>query len=173
MKYLLTLFGALFITLSLPAQKLHVLFVIENEDSRFGLPQLRNEADMLQILDIAAWGLGYKMEVMHLSKQKFTATDLQQAIAALPTGAKDIVVVYYAGYGLPPSNNKGLFANWKLRDNPTKGLSADEVAGWLETKQKAQKLHLGLMCQNIARKAFIPLSEYPTRWGLRWRIGSR
>lgn len=96
MKYLLTLFGALCITLSLHAQKLHVLFVIENEDSRFGLPQLRNEADMLQILEIVEWGLSYKMEVMHLSKQKFTAADLQQAIDSLPTDAKDIVVVYYA-----------------------------------------------------------------------------
>lgn len=165
MKYLLTLFGALFITLSLPAQKLHVLFVIENEDSRFGLPQLRNEADMLQILDIAAWGLGYKMEVMHLSKQKFTATDLQQAIAALPTGAKDIVVVYYAGYGLPPSNNKGLFANWKLRDNPTKGLSVDEVAGWLETKQKAQKLHLGLIVSEYSAQSIHSSQRVPDTLG--------
>ena len=165
MKYLLTLFGALFITLSLPAQKLHVLFVIENEDSRFGLPQLRNEADMLQILDIAAWGLAYKMEVMHLSKQKFTATDLQQAIAALPTGAKDIVVVYYAGYGLPPSNDKGLFANWKLRDNPTKGLSVDEVAGWLETKQKAQKLHLGLIVSEYSAQSIHSSRRVPDTLG--------
>ena len=145
MKYLLTLFGALIITLSLHAQKLHVLFVVENEDPNFGLLQLRSEADMLQILEIAEWGLGYTMEVMHLSKQKFTAADLQQAIGSLPTGAKDIVVVYYAGYGLPPTSNKGYFANWKLRDNPTQGLSVDEVAGWLETKQQAQKLHLGLI----------------------------
>lgn len=153
MKYLLTLFGALFITLSLHAQKLHVLFVVENEDPNFGLPQLRNEADMLQILEIAAWGLGYKMEVMHLSKQKFTATDLQLAIDSIPTGGKDIVVVYFAGYGLPPTNNKGFFANWKLRDNPTKGLSVDEVAGWLETKQKARKLHLGLILSEYSAQS--------------------
>ncbi len=153
MKYLLTLFGALFITLSLHAQKLHVLLVVENEDPDFGLLQLRSEADMFQILDIAAWGLGYKMEVMHLSKQKFTATDLQQAIDSLPTGAKDIVVVYYAGFGLPPAHKKSFFANWKLRDTPTKGLAVDEVAGWLETKQKAQKLHLGLIVSEYSAQS--------------------
>ncbi|WP_428657683.1 hypothetical protein [Runella sp.] len=161
MKYLLTLFGALFITLSLQAQKLHVLFVVENEDPEFGLLQLRSEADMLQILEIAAWGLGYKMEVMHLSKQKFTATDLQQAIDSLPTGAKDIVVMYYAGYGLPPTNNKGFFANWKLRDNPAKGLSVDEVAGWLETKQKAQKLHLGLILSEYSAQSIHSSQRVP------------
>jgi len=165
MKYLLTLFGAFFITLSLPAQKLHVLFVVENEDSRFGLPQLRNEADMLQILDIVEWGLGYKMEIMHLSKQKFTATDLQQAIVTLPTSAKDIVVVYYSGYGLPPSNKKGFFANWKLRDNPTKGLSVDEVAGWLETKQKAQKLHLGLILSEYSAQSIHSSQRVPDTLG--------
>jgi hypothetical protein len=165
MKYLLTLFGALFIALSLHAQKLHVLFVIENEDSRFGLPQLRNEADMLQILDIVKWGLGYKMEVMHLSEQKFTATDLQQAIDSLPTDAKDIVVVYYAGYGLPPSNNKGFFANWKLRDNPAQGLSVDEVAGWLETKQKAQKLHLGLILSEYSAQSIHSSQRLPDTLG--------
>lgn len=165
MKYLLTLLGAFFITLSLPAQKLHVLFVIENEDSRFGLPQLRNEADMLQILGIVEWGLGYKMEVMHLSKQKFTATDLQQAIVTLPTSAKDIVVVYYSGYGLPPSNNKGFFANWKLRDNPTQGLSVDEVAGWLETKQKARKLHLGLILSEYSAQSIHSPQRVPDTLG--------
>lgn len=153
MKYVLTLLGVLFITLSLHAQKLHVLFVVENADPNFGLLQLRNEADMLQILDITAWGLGYTMEVAYLSKQKFTATDLQQAIESLSTGAKDIVVVYYAGFGLPPSNNKGFFANWKLRDSLTKGLSVDEVAGWLETKQKAQKLHLGLIVSEYSAQS--------------------
>ncbi len=153
MKYLLTLFGALIITLSLHAQKLHVLFVIDNEDPNFGLLQMRSEADMLQILEIAERGLGYTMEVMHLSKQKFTAADLQQAIDSLPTGAKDIAVVYYAGYGLPPANNKGYFANWKLRDTPTRGLSVDEVAGWLETKQKAQKLHLGLILSEYSAQS--------------------
>jgi hypothetical protein len=61
---------------------------------------------MLQILQTVEWELGYKMEVMHLSKQKFTAADLQQAIVNLPTNEKDIVVIYYAGYGLPPSNKK-------------------------------------------------------------------
>ena len=165
MKYVLTLLGALFMALSLHAQKLHVLFVIENEDSKFGLPQLRNEADMLQILDIVKWGLDYKMEVMHLSKQKFTAIDLQQAIDSLPTGAKDIVVVYYAGYGLPPSNNKGFFANWKLRDNPAKGLSVDEVAGWLETKQKAQKLHLGLILSEYSAQSIHSSQRVPDTLG--------
>lgn len=165
MKYVLTLLGALFMALSLHAQKLHVLFVIENEDSKFGLPQLRNEADMLQILDIVKWGLDYKMEVMHLSKQKFTAIDLQQAIDSLPTGAKDIVVVYYAGYGLPPSSNKGFFANWKLRDNPAKGLSVDEVAGWLETKQKAQKLHLGLILSEYSAQSIHSSQRVPDTLG--------
>lgn len=166
MKYLLTLFGTLLITLSLRAQKLHVLFVIENEDPDFGLLQLRNEADMLQILQTVEWELGYKMEVMHLSKQKFTAADLQQAIVNLPTNEKDIVVIYYAGFGLPPSNKKGFFANWKLRDNPTNGLSVDEVAGWLENKQKSQKLHLGLILSEYSAQSIHSTQRVPDTLGV-------
>lgn len=166
MKYLLTLFGTLLITLSLHAQKLHVLFVIENEDPDFGLLQLRNEADMLQILQTVEWELGYKMEVIHLSKQNFTAADLQQSIATLPTAAKDIVVVYYAGFGLPPSNKKGFFANWKLRDNSTNGLSVDEVAGWLENKQKNQKLHLGLILSEYSAQSIHSTQRVPDTLGV-------
>jgi hypothetical protein len=162
MKCLLTLFGALLITLSLPAQKLHVLFVIENEDPAFGLPELRNEADMLQILKTVEWELGYRMEVMHLSKQNFTASNLQQTIVNLPTNEKDIVVVYYAGYALPPSNKKGLFANWKLRDNPTNGLSVDEVAEWLENKHKSHKLHLGLILSEYSAQSIHSPQRVPT-----------
>lgn len=165
MKHLLTFFGALFITLSLSAQKLHVLFVIENEDPTFGLLQLRNEADMLQILQTVEWELGYKMEIIHFSKQNFTAADLQQTIVNLPTNEKDIVVVYYAGYGLPPSNKKGFFANWKLRDMPTKGLSVDEVAGWLENKQKSQKLHLGLILSEYSAQSIHSSQRVPDTLG--------
>jgi hypothetical protein len=166
MKYLLTLLGALFITLSLPAQKLYVLFVIENEDPKFGLPQLRNEADMLQILQTVEWELGYKMEVVHLSKQNFTATHLQQTIVNLPTNEKDIVVVYYAGYGLPPSNKKSFFTNWKLRDNPINGLSVDEVSGWLENKQKSQKLHLGLILSEYSAQSIHSTQRVPDTLGV-------
>lgn len=105
--------------------------------------QLRNESDILSILEIVERELSYKMEVIHLSKQKFTANNLHQTIDSLPTGENDIVVIYYAGFGLLPPNKSSLFAHWKLRDNPAIGLSVDEVASWLEAKQKAQKLHLG------------------------------
>jgi hypothetical protein len=142
------------------------LFVIENEDPDFGLLQLRNEADMLQILQTVEWELGYKMEVMHLSKQNFTAADLQQAIVNLPTNEKDIVVIYYAGFGLPPSNKKGFFANWKLRDNPTNGLSVDEVAGWLENKQKSQKLHLGLILSEYSAQSIHSTQRVPDTLGV-------
>lgn len=143
MKSLLLLCFGLCISVSIHAQKLHILFVVDDEDSNFGLLQLRNESDMLYILEIVERELGYKMEVIHLSKQKFTANNLHQTIDSLPTGENDIVVIYYAGFGLLPPNKSSLFAHWKLRDNPTIGLSVDEVASWLEAKQKAQKLHLG------------------------------
>lgn len=153
MKNLFLLFCGLFIVVSVRAQKLHVLVVIDEEDTNFGLLQLRNESDILYILEIVERELGYKMEIIHLSKQKFTANDLHQIIDSLPTGENDAVVIYYAGFGLPPPNKSSLFAHWKLRDNPTIGLSVDEVASWLEVKQKAKKLHLGLIVSEYSAQS--------------------
>ena len=153
MKNLLLFFCGLFIVVSVRAQKLHVLVVIDEEDTNFGLLQLRNESDILYILEIVERELGYKMEITHLSKQKFTANDLHQTIDSLPTDEKDIVVIYYAGFGLPSPNKSSLFAHWKLRDNPTSGLSIDEVASWLEVKQKAKKLHLGLIVSEYSAQS--------------------
>ena len=52
MKSLFIIFCGLFISVSIHAQKLHVLFVIDGEDTNFGLMQLRNESDILSILEI-------------------------------------------------------------------------------------------------------------------------
>lgn len=52
MKSLLLLCFGLCISVSIHAQKLHILFVVDDEDSNFGLLQLRNESDMLYILEI-------------------------------------------------------------------------------------------------------------------------
>ena len=93
MKSLFIIFCGLFISVSIHAQKLHVLFVIDGEDTNFGLMQLRNESDILSILEIVERELSYKMEVIHLSKQKFTTNNLHQTIDSLPTGENDIVVI--------------------------------------------------------------------------------
>lgn len=165
MKTLLLVFFGFFISVSIYAQKLHVLFVIDNEDTNFGLLQLRNESDMIHILEIVERELDYKMEIIHLSKQKFTANDLHQTIINLPTGENDIVVIYYAGFGLPCPNKSNLFAHWKLRDNPAIGLSVDEVASWLEVKQKANQLHLGLILSEYSAQSIHSPNRVPDTLG--------
>lgn len=144
MKNLYSFFLWLFLSASVYGQKLHVVFVIEKEDINFGLRNLRNEEMMMQIMETVKWGLNYPMQTTYLSGKKFTAAALKQSIVNLQTNSKDIIVVYFAGFGID-TDEKSLFAHWKMRDNPTKGLAVAEVEQWLIAKQRAKKLHLGLI----------------------------
>ncbi|MCP1381227.1 hypothetical protein [Runella salmonicolor] len=148
-------------------QKLHVVFVIEKEDINFGLLNLRNEELMMQIMETVKWGLNYPMQTTYLSGAKFTATAVKKAIVNLKTNSKDIVVVYFAGFGIAQPDDKSLFANWKLRDTPKMGLSVGEVERWLIAKQRAKKLRLGLILAECSEQSIKQKQKIRASIGLR------
>ncbi len=121
--------------------KLHVLYVMEQEDPQYGLLNLGNEELMTNIMQTVKWGLSYSMSTTYLAKKEFTSAALKKAITTLKTSPRDIIVLYYSGFGLMPANPRNKFANWKLRDVAKQGLSVDEVERWLVAK----KVHLNLI----------------------------
>ncbi|ARK12639.1 hypothetical protein A6C57_21140 [Fibrella sp. ES10-3-2-2] len=124
-----------------PAPTLHVLYVLEQDDREYGVLNMTNETNMTQIMETVQLGLGYRRRTTYLNKGTFTAAILRQTIAKLKTQPRDIIVIYYSGYGIVPTKNTVSFANWKLRNVPEKGLPVAEVEGWLTAK----KVHLGLI----------------------------
>ncbi|RYF77299.1 MAG: hypothetical protein EOO39_04240 [Cytophagaceae bacterium] len=157
MRYVFLLVLCLLGSLSGVAQKkpaapmLHVLYVMEQEDPQYGLLNLRNEEAMSQIVSTVKWGLDYGMTTTYLTKKDFTSSALKKAIAALKTSPRDIIMLYYSGFGLTPPNPKATFANWKLRDVAEMGLSVDVVETWLMAKQ----IHLSLIIADCSAQQMI------------------
>ncbi|QDK79862.1 hypothetical protein EXU85_15080 [Spirosoma sp. KCTC 42546] len=125
--------------------------MLEQEDRNLGLINLRNEELMNQITKTVEWGLGYPMKLTYLSKKDFTRAALNKTISSLKTGAKDIIILYYSGFGIMSPQNTGNFANWKLKDAAVEGLSVSEVQKWL----LAKNVHLRLLIADCSAQFVI------------------
>jgi hypothetical protein len=135
MRYVLGLVCALLSNVPTTAQRLHVIYALEKNDRAYGLLNLQNETHVNQIMETVKWGIAYPMTTSYLPKTDFTSAALRRTIAALKTTAKDIVVLYYSGFGTPPATQGATFANWRLTDVPTRGLPVSEVESWLLAKK--------------------------------------
>jgi hypothetical protein len=150
LKQVLQLVLLVFCSLPVTAQKsakpsstprLHVIYMLEQDDTTLGLINLRNEELMNQIIKTVEWGLAYSMKITYLSKKEFTRAALSKTIISLKTTPRDIIILYYSGFGIMSTQNTGNFANWKLQDAAVLGLSVGEVEKWL----LAKNVHLRLL----------------------------
>ena len=123
------------------AQQLHVVYVMEQDDVRMGLINLRNDTLITDMVHTIRRGLNFSLTIRRLAQKNFTPDVIRQTLSRLNTRPQDVIIVYYSGYGLPPSNPASQFANWKLNDGPKKGLPVDSVATWV----RAKSAHLGLI----------------------------
>ncbi|WP_185155538.1 C1 family peptidase [Rudanella paleaurantiibacter] len=125
------------------AQKLHVIYVLEQDSLQVGLVNLRNEELVNDIVGAIHRGLrsNLPLQISRLARQTFTAKDLQDTLARLKTTSRDIILLYFSGYGLKPTNPASRFANWKLGDMPRQGLPIETVEEWVD----ARNVRLGLI----------------------------
>lgn len=130
--------GLLWLLLSaLPAvaQRLHVVYALEQTDRDYGLLNLQNEELMTQVMRTVAWGTGYPMTTTYLPRTDFTSAGLRRRLAGLKTRPRDVIVLYYSGFGVAPAARSATFANWRLTDVAARGLPVSEVEAWLRAKK--------------------------------------
>lgn len=135
MRHLIRLLIALLGTFGANAQRLHVVYALEQNDRSLGLVTLANDELMTQVMKTVEWGLGYPMVITYLPKESFTGVALKKTLANLKTGPKDVIVLYYSGFGLMPTRPTDSFANWRFTDVPQQGLAVRDVESWLMAKK--------------------------------------
>ena len=158
---LLTLFSLFSFIAS--AQQLHVVYVMEQDDVRMGLINLRNDTLITDMVHTIRRGLNFSLTIRRLARKNFTPDVIRQTLSRLNTRPQDVIIVYYSGYGLPPSNPASQFANWKLNDGPKKGLPVDSVATWV----RAKSAHLGLIIADYSPES---VKSYALLASVGWTI---
>ncbi|CCH02888.1 hypothetical protein FAES_4889 [Fibrella aestuarina BUZ 2] len=135
MRHLILLLLTLLGTFGANAQRLHVVYALEQNDRALGLVTLANDELMTQVMKTVEWGLGYPMAITYLPKESFTGVALKKTLANLKTGPKDVIVLYYSGFGLMPTRPADSFANWRFTDVAQRGLAVSDVESWLMAKK--------------------------------------
>lgn len=158
--YLLTLFTLL--SLLATAQKLHVVYVMEQNDVSMGLINLRNDTLITSMVSTIQKGLNFGVNIQRLSQKNFTPATLRKTLAQLNTRPQDVIIVYFSGYGLPPTNPASQFANWKLNDASKQGIAVDSVAKWVRSKSA----HLGLILADYSPQSV----KTATRPAMIWQV---
>ncbi|GAB4032015.1 C1 family peptidase [Spirosoma gilvum] len=147
--------------LQVQTPQLHVIFAMEPKGVEYARLNTENDAVMTHFVETIEQGLGYSKQIHRLDEDHFTARALQDTIKALKTTPNDIIIIYYSGYGIAPSDTTEKFANWRLDKEkelfslanllPTTkketGVPVSEVENWL----RAKNVHLGLLiadCSN-------------------------
>ncbi|GAB3947479.1 hypothetical protein GCM10028805_19800 [Spirosoma harenae] len=114
---------------------------MEQRELEFGRLNMENDSLMNLFVRKIHLELQYPMRISRLDQSNFTRKALQDTITAMKTSPNDIIIVYYSGYGLPPTNPADNFANWRLSDMNKTGLPVSEVENWL----RAKNVHLGVL----------------------------
>ena len=135
MRSLLLLLIGLCIYPAARAQQLHVVYAYEQRTLDYGLVNLENDSLMTQVMQTVAIGLNSPLNISYVPRDNFTRAGLRKTIDALKTKPNDVIILYYSGYGLMPTNDAVNFSNWKLADVATQGLAVSEVTGWLATRK--------------------------------------
>ncbi|MEZ0485228.1 hypothetical protein [Fibrella aquatica] len=158
--YFLVLTGSVTSAFKVPTQSvtptLHVIYVLEVGDREYGLLNSSNDTLMTQLMKTVAFGLNYRRRTTYLPKTSFSSVALKKIITTLKTRPRDIIVVYYSGYGIVSTQSTASFANWKLKDTAMKGLAVSEVEKWL----LARKVHLGWIIADCSSQ-FLTSAPYP------------
>ncbi|MBN8821491.1 MULTISPECIES: C1 family peptidase [unclassified Spirosoma] len=118
----------------------HVIYVEEQNELEFARVNMENDSLIAQVINKIANGLSYQIQNWRIPKDHFTSQTLKETVLSLQTNPKDIIIVYFSGYGISPSAPAKL-ANWRLDDVTERGLAVSELETWLN----AQKAHLSLI----------------------------
>lgn len=121
--------------------QLHVVYVEEQNELELVRINMENDSLLAQVINKIALGLTYQIQYWRVPKEHFTSQNLKETVSSLQTNPKDIIIVYFSGYGIAATAPNANLANWRLDDVAERGFAVSELEKWL----KAQKAHLSLI----------------------------